>query len=239
MSFLNPKPDNPVKKYLEWKSDDKCFMYYDKETKEKVKVELPLKFIVLDEFSTITGFNPNSETSIYSNEVSNLNKEILNVKAFKTNLLISGLYKDIKDRLTAEGGKFTKSVYAIVYTAESYEIVCFKLHGASISGWIDKKFNTDKFGVVINGFADGKKGAIKYTMPVYEQGTPIDEKTRERLTPIAMDLQAYLESRKLQSTENEIAETTVDDEAQRVIENINKNGNKEAEPVEEETEYPF
>ena len=36
----------PVTQYLNWKSNDKAFAYYDKEKGENVLVELPLKFLL-------------------------------------------------------------------------------------------------------------------------------------------------------------------------------------------------
>ena len=206
MSFLNPKQDNPVKKYFEWKSDEKSFMYFDKEKEEKVFVQLPIKFVVLDELSTITGYNEKSKVGLYSNEVRDLAKEILEVKAFKNPLLITGLYKDIKDRATSEGGKFTKSVYAILYTKDSYEIVNFKLSGASIGGWIDKKFNTDKHAVEVNGMIEGKKGKVVFQCPVYDKGIELTDKIKEKLTFMALELESYLKSRTSQVTEQEHSE---------------------------------
>ena len=35
---------NPATQFLEWKSNDKCFSFYDKEKGENVKVQLPFHF---------------------------------------------------------------------------------------------------------------------------------------------------------------------------------------------------
>ena len=40
---------NPATKFIEWKSNDKCFNYYDKEAQKNVEIPLPFKFLVLDE----------------------------------------------------------------------------------------------------------------------------------------------------------------------------------------------
>ena len=74
---------NPVAKYLNWKSNDKCFSYYDKAKGENVKVELPIKFLFLEHYHTVKGWNDSSESGIYSNEVYSIGKEPLSVKAFK------------------------------------------------------------------------------------------------------------------------------------------------------------
>jgi len=206
MSFLNPKPDNPVTKYIEWKSDDKYFSYYDKDQKKNIEIPLPIKFIVFDEYSTIKGYNPHSESGIYSNEVSDITRDILNVKAFKSPMLITGLYKDIKDRVNAEGGKFCKSVYAVLFDKENYEIVNFQFRGSSLGTWIEKKFNTDNFSIVVTKFESGKVGKIDYTMPVFEKDIEITGNIRERLLPTAILLSDWLRSKKQVQTETEISE---------------------------------
>ena len=47
---------NPATKFLEWKSDQKGFSYYDKGLAKNVEVSLPFKFVFLDELSTVKGF---------------------------------------------------------------------------------------------------------------------------------------------------------------------------------------
>ena len=42
--------NNPATNFLEWKSNDKCFAYYDKQLKEQVQVQLPLKVQFLEHF---------------------------------------------------------------------------------------------------------------------------------------------------------------------------------------------
>ena len=41
---------NPASKFLDWKSNDKQFSYYDKEQSKTIEVKLPLKFVFLDDF---------------------------------------------------------------------------------------------------------------------------------------------------------------------------------------------
>ena len=71
MGFLTrqPKSTNPTSKFMEWKSNNKSFSYYDKENKQNVEVKLPLTFLVLEEFHTIKGFSDADQTGIYSNEI--------------------------------------------------------------------------------------------------------------------------------------------------------------------------
>jgi hypothetical protein len=53
---------NPATKFFEWKSNEKTFAYYDKETKTNVSVELPFKFLVLDELHTVKGWKNRSRS---------------------------------------------------------------------------------------------------------------------------------------------------------------------------------
>ena len=109
-AFAQPQ-SNPSTKFIEWKSNDKCFSYYDKDEQKNISISLPFKFLVLDELHTIKGWNDATSSAIYSNEVKFISKETLTVKPFKGNEIAKGLYKDIKKKIVAAGGHYTKSIY--------------------------------------------------------------------------------------------------------------------------------
>ena len=109
-----PKSANPTSKYLEWKSNDKSFSYYDREAGENVKVELPLKFLFLQNYHTVKGWNDASESGIYSNEVFYIGSEPMTVRSLKGGVIAEGLYKDIKPTITAAGGKYNRSIYVML-----------------------------------------------------------------------------------------------------------------------------
>src|SRR6056300_1509717 len=94
------KSSNPTTKYLEWISNDKSFEYYDKEAGQKVKVELPLKFVFIDHYHTVKGWNDASESGIWANEVYYIGSEPMKVRAFKGGTIADGIYKDIKEDIT-------------------------------------------------------------------------------------------------------------------------------------------
>ena len=104
-AFAQPQA-NPSTKFLQWKSNEKCFEFYNKETQQKEKIGLPFKFLVLDEMHTISGWNDASSSGIYSNEVKFISKEVMTVKPFKGNEIAKGLYKDIKEKIVAAGGHY-------------------------------------------------------------------------------------------------------------------------------------
>lgn len=217
MSLSNPKAENPVTKWIEFKGSTGKFQYWDKAT--ETNIELPLNkigFIVLDELNTISGYHSSAESGIYSNEISDLSHETLTVKVFKTNIQITGLYKDIKDNIKAIGGKFTKSVYAALITGkDSLELVNFKMSGSGFAGWLDKHINLLKQGVKVTGLKDGEKGATKFKIPVFE-GFDMPENLRLKAVDMDKELQEYLKQYK--SKQIETAEIV--NEVQDVLDNI-------------------
>ena len=222
MSISKPKLENPCRKFIDFKSDKGEFFFYDKEKEESVKVPVPLYFVVLDELATISGYNKKNDCGIYSNEVHKTATEILRVKTFKGGESIIGLYNDIKDSIKALGGKYTKSVYAmLIHPDKSTELVNFKFRGAAFSAWLDKNVNATTSVVSITGFTEEKNGNTTYQVPVFKSFKMTDEIKGEA---ILMDtvLQEYLTEYKLQQPEKEIAKAEA---AEAIPEPIPANGN--------------
>ena len=162
---------NPAKKFLEWKSNDNCFSYYDKEKGENVKVELPLQIQFLEHFHTVKGWHDASQSGIYANEVKFTGKDILKVKSFKGGTIAEGLYSEIRSKVRDAGGKYHRSVYALI----NGEIVNLQFKGAVVSAYSEfcKENEAAKFEsnfIVIKEFKTLKKGATKYSVPVFEVG---------------------------------------------------------------------
>jgi hypothetical protein len=209
MSKSQPKTENPCSKFIEFKSDEGKFYYFDKTKGEKgqnVEVPLPIYFATLDELATITGYNKRNDCGIFSNEVSSVKNEILNVRTFKGGESVIGLYADIRESIVAMGGKFTKSVYALLIDADyNTQFVNFKFRGAAFSAWLDKKFNAEKFIVVIQELVEEKNGNNTYNVPVFKafkMSPEIDAAAIEQ----DKILQAYLKIYKEQQPEKEIAQ---------------------------------
>jgi hypothetical protein len=164
-AFSQPQ-SNPATKFLSWKSNDKCFSYYDKEKATNVKVELPFKFLVLDELHTISGWNDASSSGIYSNEVKFISKEPMTVKPFKGNEIAKGIYKDIKDKIVAAGGHYVKSIYIML---EDGSLANIQLKGAAVQKWGEftaktRSRLTDEW-IIVKDTLEGKKGAVKFYTP--------------------------------------------------------------------------
>jgi hypothetical protein len=166
-AFAQPQ-SNPATKFIDWKSNEKCFSYYDKEEAKNVLIPLPFTFLVLDELHTIKGWNDATSSSIYSNEVKFISKEVMTVKPFKGNEIAKGIYKDIKEKIVAAGGHYTKSIYIML---EDGTLANIQLKGSAVQKWGDfsqktKSRFSDEWVTVAN-VEEGKKGAVKFTTPLF------------------------------------------------------------------------
>ena len=190
---------SPVKKYLSWSSNDKCFTYWDKEAKENKKLPLPIKFIHYDEMATIKGWHDASGSGIYSNEVKSTKNEPLSVRAFKGGEIASGLYQDIKGKVNSAGGDYHVSLYAEL----GGEVVNFSFKGAALMRWSEfSKENRKSFqGHYINvlSASDEKKGSVKYSVPIFTIGNEIEASTSEASDKKYDNLVDYFKSRKANS----------------------------------------
>ena len=190
---------NPATKFLEWKSNDKCFEFYDKEKGQKVKVELPLKFLFLEHYHTVKGWakknrSEENECAIYSNEVYSVQHEEISVKAFKApKQIVSGFYKEIKDKIKDEGGVYYRSIYAML---EDGSIVNFQLKGCAVASYYNFynpiKHLLDTQWVEINSAKDAKNGMVKYSIPIFTMGKVISGEIDQLANEAAKVLQEYM-----------------------------------------------
>lgn len=199
MSFAKPKPVNPATKFIDYKGETGTFQYYVKNedgSGKNFEIKTPIKFLVIDELSTISGYSDTHESGIYSNEVHNIKKEILSVRTFKGNGNLIGTYDQIKDAIKSMGGKFAKSVYAMMVIDGKTELVNFKVKGAFLTAWIEAKPNTDREGILIQNFTEKKKGKNTYFEPVIETFIPDAAKAKPKAMELYSKLQAYFNEKK-------------------------------------------
>jgi hypothetical protein len=193
-AFAQPQ-SNPATKFIEWKSNDKCFNYYDKEAQKNVEIPLPFKFLVLDELHTIKGWNDASSSSIYSNEVKFISKEVMTVKPFKGNEIAKGYYKDIKEKVVAAGGHYTKSIYVML---EDGSLANISLKGSGVQKWGDFTQKTrnrlaDEW-VIVAKAEDGKKGAVKFSTPSFSFANSINDEEANMADEAFNILESYLKT---------------------------------------------
>lgn len=186
--------NNPTTKYLEWKSNNKAFSYYDKGAGENVQVDLPFKFVFLQHYHTVKGWSNASESGIYSNEVYYIGSETMNVRSFKGGKIAEGIYKDIKQDILNAGGKYHRSIYVML---EDGTIANISLKGASVREWSDFMENNknlvDNQWVEINSAKDEKKGSIKYSVPEFTAGKTLTAKDVKMADDVAGELKTYLD----------------------------------------------
>lgn len=160
--------EKPAAKYLEWASEQGKFKYYDKAKGENILIDMP-RFLVLMQFHTIKGWHDASQSGIWSNEVKIISTQEMEVKAFKGGLIAKGIYKEIKERITAAGGHYVKSVYVMTVEGEVWNL---QLKGAVVQEW-GEVFNkcqsrfADEW-VMLDKVDKRKKGRVEYTVPVFK-----------------------------------------------------------------------
>jgi hypothetical protein len=210
-AFAQPQ-SNPSTKFLEWKSNEKCFEFYDKENKVKVPVPLPFKFLALDELHSVKGWSDSCQSAIYSNEVKFISKEILTVKPFKGNEIAKGLYSDIKEKIKAAGAHYVKSIYIML---EDGSLANIQLKGAACQSWGEfTKKNRSRLPdewVTVTKAIEGKKGAVKFYTPDFTFDKSLSESEMDLADEAFGILETYLKAYLVKAEpiiETEVEETT-------------------------------
>ena len=209
----NEKMKNPATKFIEWKGSTGEWKYYDKLGGQNVIIGETIYIVPLDDLSTIKGWNDESGSGIYSNEVKLLNEEVLTVKSFKGGEIIRGLYKDIKGNL--DGGKFCKSIYAVLLSNKGKieGLVNVSFVGSSLSSWIESKVRISDANVLTltKDPVAKKKGATSYFVPTITSSKPEDESIIEKAKELDVELQEFLtEYRNKPMSESHINKTESD-----------------------------
>lgn len=177
VNHASGESQNPTERYLKWKSNDKSFTYWDKAQETEVTVSLPFKFVFLQHYHTVKGWHDSSTSAIYANEVFQIGKEAMNVRAFKGGDIASGIYKDIKGKVNSSGGVYHRSIYVML---EDGTVANLSIKGAVVKEWSDfydfSKNTIDNKWVEVNEAVDQKKGSVKYSTPKFSLGDNLDTK---------------------------------------------------------------
>lgn len=189
---------NPATRFLEWKSDNKAFEYYDKEKQQKLHVQIPFKFLVLKRMHTVKGWSNSSESGIFANEVQYIGNEPLNVRSFKGGEISKGLWKDISNRVKDFGGYYVRSVYIMTEEGEIWNIA-FK--GSAASAW----YNFEKNGhqrmfdewVEVIGCREDQNGAVKYFVPQFAFASSLSDEQNEKAEQVYSTLMVYMNAYKV------------------------------------------
>ena len=186
---------NPATKFLEWKSDQKGFSYYDKGIAKNVEVSLPFKFVFLDELSTVKGWNDASSSGIFSNEVKYLSKEPMTVKAFKGGEIAIGLYNEIKERVKNAGGHYSKSVYIML---EDGALANIQLKGSATQQWGEfvkaNRQSITRTWINVASATENKKGKVVFSIPNFTIGADIEDLEARDADGRFDELESYLKT---------------------------------------------
>lgn len=220
MSFsTQDRPTNPSKFFLKVKSG--AVSYYDKEAADNIEVPVPFEFAVLDQLGTVKGWSDADGSGFWANEVKSSGNEALTVRTSK-GVKATGLWKDIKNELALAGAKFNASVYVAHKSGDGLVISNISFSGASLKAWIEfiqanKGVMKGKNKVVLTGFKDAKKGAVKYRVPLFEAVAISDDEV-EICNDLDAELQQYLgEYLNFKPKEEPVADPVVEDIDDEVI----------------------
>lgn len=190
MSLSQERPTNPAKRFLELRNGG--ISYYDKSTQENVAVETPFEFIVLDQLATIKGWSDADESGYWSNEVRSVGRDSLTVRTSK-GAKETGLWRDIKGSANVAGARYHASIYIAHQSTDGMAIANLSLKGAALNAWIEftQKNRVSSNKVVLSEWADGKKGAVTYKIPVFE-AVEMTEAEKSEAVKLDKELQNYL-----------------------------------------------
>lgn len=173
------KPDNqvltnPAKFFIQWKSKEESFIYYNKEKKVDVKMPKPFQFIPLSMAYTLKGYNQKKQKSYISNEIENIETDILTIRSYditkKATTEWTGTFKDLKEVMD-DNIKYTISLYAAIKSKKGeMTLVNLQLNGAALFHWFEfaKKNDIWSNAIKVEKDTNEKNGAVSYKAPVYD-----------------------------------------------------------------------
>jgi hypothetical protein len=124
-----------------------------------------------------------------------ISKEVMTVKPFKGNEIAKGYYKDIKEKVVAAGGHYTKSIYVML---EDGSLANISLKGSGVQKWGDFTQKTrnrlvDEW-VTVSKAEDGKKGAVKFSTPSFSFANSISDQEANMADEAFNILESYLKT---------------------------------------------
>lgn len=235
---------NPAKHFIQWKSKNAQFSYYDKETKEDVLLKAPFSFIPLYVCSTIKGYNHKKNKTYIANEVKNITTDVMTITSYNSvtkdkKVEHKGLYADIKDDFD-QNIKFTVSLYAgIKGEDKKLKLVNLQLNGAGLHHWFEFIKHNDiwKNAVKVSKTTNEKNGDVTYKAPVYESmpiSKEMDIEAGVLQNQITEYLTEYFAKNGNSTTSNETQDNGLNSKPKADSKWPAKKASKKVEEVEEE-----
>lgn len=204
---------NPAKYTLEWHAGGDNmgkFSFWDRELKESVYLD-DLEIIVLDRVNSITGYDKESKSRIYSNYVYDTNTQPFTIRS-TNGILVQGLYQDIKH----EAFKFTINVFCLVKINDDWELCNLQLTKSGTAVWSDfvkevRSFNLWNYIVLAKANPEVQRnGATKYMTIDFSTAECPDELKSLADTYDAETLQPFLSQFRNTASTNDSADNSED-----------------------------
>ena len=133
-------------------------------------------FVILEaNVFKVGGYDPKAKKGITSNMVKDHKKHKLTVRYFGDREPFAyGSWEEIKDKISAKKGQYTKCVFAI--DTDTEDICCIQLRGTSIQAWGDgleaaglKQGDLEKHPVLfkLESTVEDKAGTVPYSKPIF------------------------------------------------------------------------
>lgn len=150
---------NPSTRWFEWAGSQGKLKWYDSANKETHYVDLPFRFLVLDQLNTVTGYSDELKTGFFASEV----RRPSDVITLRTKKGIEA--KDVwKDGLShIKGARFTKSVYIAYFEDGELKLGNIKFSGATLGGLSDTTIDAN-----LKAFKKGEEGVELFSDKLLE-----------------------------------------------------------------------
>lgn len=189
------KQKHPSARWLSWKSSQKSFEVYNKEAQVAEPVKLEEEMIMIAEMNSVGGYVDSLGTGVRSNEIDSFSEPFA-IMSNKGTVWKKGLWKDIKEEVKSAGAKLFKNIHFTTPTSLEMETLTFS--GAGVSAWLEGMKNRTISPVThrikLKEVIEAKKGAVVYTYPVFENGSPLTEDDKKLQKMFGQKFAEYRES---------------------------------------------
>lgn len=194
--------ENPATRFFDWSGGTGEVVYYDRDRKENVSVDLPFRFLVLDEVATVGGGYDNGDSFVgyWSNAIRPRDAKVspFTVRSSvngKSRTEAVGLWSEIKNSVT--GAKYVKGLYIAFYDEDgALQLGYLKMKGAALMPWVEfAKQHKDIYSgaFAITGKVAKKKGTNNYFEPEFSYSAKVKDETNAAALALDADvLQPYL-----------------------------------------------
>lgn len=189
------KPKNPAKKFFEWKSVNQTWDYYDKQLEQRVSIPYSdLKFIALDQLSTVKGYSKKFG-GFWANEVRSTKDTNITVR-HKAGVYKEGTWEELKDD---QNLKFTKSIYVMAKFGDTFELCNLQLSGAAFGAWLEFTDAIediyDDFVIGVPSVGEGRNGAVVFHYPQFQViSDKLSDEAISQANGMDIRLQEYLKT---------------------------------------------